>query len=408
MKRRSPLLSSIPPITPQSPRIIGSTSRGLIRTNTYNPERIYQYSASWQQQWGQFVSTIAYVGSKGRNLFLRNWTNRIISVDPASGTVTRQFDIVQGSTILRPYAEIDFKESGGHDSYNALQMSLVRRLTSGLTMSAQYTHSTSKGNSAGSNEAQTSGNPFDYEYDDGYNNFDVRDTFNISALYQLPIGRNQRYLKDMGGVGQFVLGNWELGTIISSRSGVPLNILITRPDVVWTDSTSRVFQSSSACTGAGGTGCIAVINTPGGGNSRNVRRPDIVPGVDPFLTNGFVNPAAFTTPAPGTFGNQERNSLHGPAFFQADLTVSKKFVTSETTSINFRIEFFNILNHPNFANPPVRLNNSLGVGTNLVQPGQPFTSASGGSSFGKFNQTVGTTVGLGTNRQIQFALRFDF
>ena len=103
----------------------------------------------------------------------------------------------------------------------------------------------------------------------------------------------------------------------------------------------------------------------------------------------------------------ERNSLHGPAFFQADLTVSKKFVTSETTSINFRIEFFNILNHPNFANPPVRLDNVLGTGTNQLQPGQPYTSASGGS-FGKFNQTVGTTVGLGTNRQIQFALRFDF
>jgi hypothetical protein len=402
-------------------------------SNQYvNPERIYQYSVSWQQQWGQFVSTIAYVGSQGRNLFLRNWTNRIISVDPATGTVTRQFDIVQGSTILRPYAEVDFKESGGHDSYNALQMSLVRRLTSGLTMSAQYTHSKSFGNSAGSNEAQTSGNPFDYEYDNGYNNFDVRDTFNISALYQLPIGRNQRFLRNLSGIAEHVLGNWQLGTIINARSGVPLNILITRPDIVWrgvagaTTSSGaslagQVFGSkvtTATLTGAvcPGTSVIpvgqcteAIINVPGGGASRNVRRPDLVPGVDPFLSNGYVNPAAFATPAPGTFGNLERGSVHGPAFAQADLTVSKKFVTSETTSVNFRVEIFNILNHPNFSNPPVTLGNVLGIDTtkNQLQPGQPFSASSAGP-FGKFNQTVGTTVGLGTNRQIQFALRFDF
>jgi hypothetical protein len=371
------------------------------------PERIYQYSASWQQQWGQFVSTIAYVGSQGRNLFLRNFTNRIINVDPATGTVTRQFDIVQGSTILRPYAEIDFKTSGGHDSYNALQASLVRRLSTGLTMSGQYTYSKSFGNSAGSNEAQTAGDPFDYNYDNGYNAFDVRHTFNVSALYQLPFGRGQHFLNNTSGIAEQIVGNWQIGTIINARSGVPLNVLVTRDDVDWVDSTNRVFQSSSACTSAGGTGCVAVINTPGGGSSRNVRRPDLIPGVPLFLSNGYVNPAAFAIPAPGTFGNLERGLLHGPSFTQADLILSKKFPTTESTAINFRVEIFNILNHPNFANPPVTLPNVLGTGTNQLQPGQPYTAAAAGS-FGKYSSTVGTTVGLGTNRQIQFALRFDF
>jgi hypothetical protein len=57
-----------------------------------------------------------------------------------------------------------------------------------------------------------------------------------------------------------------------------------------------------------------VVNTPGGGNTRGVRRPDLIPGVDPFIHDGsllFLNPAAFSTPAPGTYGNLERNSLHG-------------------------------------------------------------------------------------------------
>ena len=374
-------------------------------SNLYlNPERIYQYSASWQQQWGQFVSTIAYVGSQGRNLFLRNWTNRIISVDPATGSVIRQFDIVQGSDILRPYAEIDYKESGGHDSYNALQMSLVRRVTSGLTMSAQYTLSKSWGNSAGSNEAKTAGNPTDYEYDVGYNNFDVRHTFNISGLYQLPIGRNQRYLNNLDGIAEQILGNWEVGTIVNARSGIPMDVLVVRPDVVWIDSSNQVFSSNSSCGGS----CTAVINTPGGGNSRNQRRPDRIPGVDLYRPDGTVNPAAFSVPAPGTFGNAIRNEVHGPSFFQADLTVSKRFMTSETSSLTFRMEFFNILNHPNFANPGSRLNNSLGTGSNQVQPGDPYTQAAAGSSFGQYRSTVGTTVGLGTNRQVQFALRFDF
>lgn len=368
-----------------------------------NPERIYQYSASWQQQWGQFVSTIAYVGSKGRNLFLRNWTNRIVSVDPATGTVTRQFDIVQGANILRPYAEIDYKTSGGHDSYDALQMSVVRRLTSGLTMSGQYTYSKSFGNSAGSNEAKTSGNPFDYEYDNGYNNFDVRHTFNVSGLYQLPFGRNRRFLNGLSGAAETILGNWELGTIINSRSGLPIDLKITRSDVVWVDNAGTVFGKSADCTSGGGVGCMAVINTPGGGSSRNVRRPDVVPGVDPFLSNGQINPAAFAPPAPGTFGNYQRGSLHGPSFFQMDLLISKKFPVTETVSFDFRAEVFNLLNHPNFNNPSASLSENFSI-----QPGTPYTASAAGGSFGKSNSIVGNTVGLGTSRQIQFGFRINF
>lgn len=77
-------------------------------------------------------------------------------------------------------------------------------------------------------------------------------------------------------------------------------------------------------------------------------------------------------------------------------------------NVEFRTEIFNLLNRPNFANPGSTLSNALGTGTNQLQPGQPFTQAAAGSTFGLLRQTVERTVGLGTNRQIQFALRLNF
>ena len=89
--------------------------------------------------------------------------------------------------------------------------------------------------------------------------------------------------------------------------------------------------------------------------------------------------------------------------------MTKYFPVTESANVEFRMELFNILNHPNFANPPATLPNALGTDPtkNQVQPGQPFSAASAGT-FGILNSTVTKTVGLGTNRQIQFALRLNF
>jgi len=386
------------------------------------PERVYQYSFSMQQElFYKMVLTAAYVGSQGRNLFLRSVTNQITEVrtnaNPASNAVViREFDIVQGSTILRPFAEIDFKTSGGHDNYNALQLALGRRFNTGLTLNAQYTLARSFGNTGGSNEALTSGNlartaeetpsgrrTADFDYDEGYNAFDVRHTFNLSALYALPIGKGRAYLSDLHGVGQALLGGWEVGTIVNGRSGVPLDVRVTRPDVVYLDATGNVFSTPAA-------GRTAVINTPGGGASRAVRRPDLIPGVDPYFHGSkpfFLNPAAFAIPAPGQFGNLKRGELRGPNFKQFDFIATKRFSITESANLEFRAEVFNLFNRANFANPPVTLPNVLGTSTNQLQPGQAFSLATAGT-FGVVNSTVAKTVGLGTNRQVQFALRVNF
>jgi len=154
-----------------------------------------------------------------------------------------------------------------------------------------------------------------------------------------------------------------------------------------------------------------VINTPGGGASRNVRRPNLVPGVDPYLKDGvlqWLNPAAFSIPEPGTFGNLERGSIRGPGFLQADLLVSKKFGLSDQRAVEFRWEVYNLFNRNNFTNPPAQINATIGTGADQAQPGQALTQAQAGSTFGILNSTLNRTVGLGTNRQMQFALRVLF
>ncbi len=435
------------------------------------PEKVYQYSVSVQQALPyKIVLTTAFVGSQGRNLFLRSIANRIlpgqavigpsattlpsgvgvVNVTDAGGSVVavrtvREFSIINGTGApLNPFAEIDDKTSGGHDSYRALQMSLVRRFSTGLTLNSQYTFSRSFGNTSGSNEARTAANNAraigEFDYDNGYNNFDVRHTFNLSAIYDLPIGSGRKY--DFGSVGNAILGNWEVGTIVNGRSGLPLEIAIVRPDV------AIQCRNAAGCvvqTGAGGAtttyangfvaqlpgtvnaanplppGFIAVVNTPSGGASRNVRRPDFVPGVNPYLTNDrlILNPAAFTAPQPGTFGNVPRNALRGPNFKQFDLVFNKRFKFSETTNVEFRTEIFNLFNRTNFDIPGSRLNLALpsvsfanGFYTistsNVAQPGQAYTQAAAGGTFGLLRQTVVRDVGLGTSRQIQFALRLNF
>jgi len=370
------------------------------------PERIYQYNLSVQREFpGRFVATAAYVGSQGRNLFLRSVANRIIAVrtnpDPTlAGIIIREFDIDNGGTnVLRPFGEVDYKTSGGHDSYNALQVSLMRRSSRGLTMNAQYTLGRSFGTSTGSNEADTVGNNArnlaDFAYDESYNKFDVRHNFNASLVYTIPSN-------GLSGAAKTILSNWEVGGIANARSGLPVNVFITRPDIIYTDATGTVFTSPAA-------GRNAVINTPYGGSTRATRRPDLVPGVNPYLTQDrtLFNPAAFAVPRPGTFGNLPRNFLRGPHFRQIDLILDRKFPFAETRNLEFRAEFFNIFNLTNFAAPPGTLSPALGTAAGQFQPGQPL-SFSGSSAFGTMTSTVERSVGLGTNRQIQFALRLNF
>ena len=336
------------------------------RSDEYN----IQYGASVSRELPGAVNlTLGYTGSQGKDMFLRGVANTL-----DVGTRLREAPAV---------GQVDYKTSGcldglvingnavrgcGYASYNAFQVSATRRFRTGFTGGLQYQYSRNKGTTQGSNEAATTQNTFDYETEYGTNPQDIPHTFNGSLVYLIP------------GDG-FWRGGWRVGGIVNARSGVPINVVIARPANLT-------------------VGTATVTNIPGG-NSRGTQRPDVVPGVNPYLKDGvrWLNPAAFTTPQPGTFGNLPRNALRGPGFWQADLMFSKDFRFIATHGLQVRVEIFNIINRLNYENPA----SSLPNGT----PGVPFTDAQAGT-FGYMLGPLNRTVGLGTARQTQVSVRYSF
>ena len=378
---------------------LGYQPRGYA-ANYQIPEKILSYTASWQQELpSHTILTVAFVGSQGRNLFLRAWANGItgVTMNPTTGV---------GSPVLQfgsRFAQVDYKTSGGTDNYSSMQTTLNRRFSKGLTAGFQWTYGHSIGNTGGSNEAQTAQNPFNFKQDHGNNAFDVRHSMNLSLLYQLPF--------QFSGLRQRVLGGWEVGGVMNARTGVPIDVTMSRPDIAYQMNATGQFVNAPIVNN-GTVLTTPVINNPYGGAFRNNRRPDVVAGVDPFLQTGdgryFLNPAAFSIPKPGSFGNLGRYALHGPGLNQVDFTVHKQFKLTERTNLEFRAELYNAFNRANFSNPPAVLSNALGTGTNQLQPGQSFSAAAAGSAFGVINSTVSKDVGLGAQRQAQFSLRLNF
>jgi hypothetical protein len=349
--------------------------RNLLSVRGYTHKRPDEYNMQYgvsvsQELPGAVNLTVGYTGSQGRDMFIRGVANvfhdatrvrevpSVGQVDYKSSGCVLDGRVINGRTI----------RGCGRAAFHAFQLSLTRRFHTGFTGGFQYQASRNKGTTQGSNEAVTASNTFDYESEYGTNLTDIPHTFNGSLIYMPPFEGP-------------LAGGWRIGGILNARSGVPLNVTINRPDTVT-------------------IGGVTVTNIPGG-NTRGTQRPDLVPGIDPYLKQGvrWLNPAAFAAPMPGTFGNLPRNYLRGPSFWQLDLMVSKDMRFAGTHGLQFRVEVFNITNRLNYENPAA----VLPAGT----IGQPFTDAVAGT-FGYMLGPLNRTVGLGTARQTQLSLRYSF
>ncbi|MBV9679395.1 MAG: TonB-dependent receptor [Acidobacteriaceae bacterium] len=324
----------------------------------YGPKAIDRYRKdlsyqNWdflvqQQLPGQFIGQVGYVGYNGRHLFDRYQVNLI---NPATG-----------KRPLAQFSQFGLKANDANSSFNALQVSLERRLSNGWLWQTQYMWSHAIADASfGAGESIAFQNQSCRACDRSDSTYDVRHTTTMNSIYQLPFGAGRRYLNGRGIAAQ-IFGGWELSGLATARSGLPVNITIRR-------SPSQL---------------------PDGNNS--AQRPDLLPGVPIYAANqtidNWFNPAAFAIPAKGSWGNLGRNIARGPAYYQIDTALQKAFPLTERFRLEFRAEAFNLLNHPIYANPSGNFSSS---------------------GFGRITQVLNTgAVGTGSPRRIQFMLRLNY
>ena len=251
---------------------------------------------------------------------------------------------------------LDLHTSIGEQNYRGLRLSVRRRSTSGISLNANYTISRCFGdNTTGGfpQLAQGPTNPDDPDADRGHCDQDRTHLANLNLGYTTPEVTNA--------VLRAVASNWRLSGIFNARSGQWLTIT---------------------------TGTDRALNGQRFQEQRVDQISDDVYGEKTL--NNYFNRAAFAQPALGTFGNMERNSVTGPAFWTIDLALSKLIAFGAAQNLELRVEAFNLLNHFNWGNP----------GTNLNAP----------ATFGRVQSLAGTPPNavVGTPRILQFGVKYGF
>jgi len=201
-------------------------------------------------------------------------------------------------------------------------------------------------------------NPFDLHADWGLATYDVRNVGVVNGTYELPFGRGKSLANGFEGWRNAAASGWALNSIVTLQDGFPFTPQLS-------------------------------FNPSNNGDTRNPVRPSLNPNFTGNVIlgspNRYFNPGAFIVPPNGTYGNVGRDTFIGPGLATFDLSLLKEARITETLGLQFRAEFFNILNRANFNTP------------NLIA----FTSATGTPSPAAGVITSTST----TSRQIQFGLK---
>jgi hypothetical protein len=299
---------------------------------------------------------IGYTGGEGHHLFDRYTINLI---NPATG-----------KRPLAGFGSFGFKGNDANNNFNALQISMNRRFKQGFLFQANYmwSHGITDA-SIGSGESVAFENQACRACDRSRTNIDVRHNLTANAIYELPFGPGRHFLQH--GLASNIFGGWELAGIGIARAGLPVNITMSRKAADLLD-----------------------------GNTSS-QRPNLVPGVSIYAAdqtiNHWFNPAAFSLPAKGTWGNAGRYLGVGPNMLEVDSSLQKRFRITEKLALNLRAAAYNLFNHPDYKIP----SGSIGSLT-----GNPQTVS---GSFGRITSIINTgAVGTGAPRRIEFMLRAEF
>jgi hypothetical protein len=243
-----------------------------------------------------------------------------------------------GTQARRPnqaFGAITWVNPAGQSSYNGLSLRVEHRFASGFYFLNSFTYSKALGNTEQALENNvTVQNIRDLRNERGPSSYDVT-LLNVSSfVYQAPFGRGRKFGSNWNGWLDAIAGGWEFNTINTANSGMPINVSYTPSSAL--DATGRLAEWRGVAT----------------------QRPNLVG--DPTRPSGasmidqYFNKAAFALPtASAPFGNVGRNSFRGPNFWQWDMGLNKRFRLPgrEGTALQFRSEFFNIMNHTNFGSP---------------------------------------------------------
>jgi len=332
----------------------------------------YLHSTPYVAQWNVSVEheifnntvlSVAYVGSHGVHQIEETDANPPVPNVLPNGQL--QFSqLIGGRIVMNPfinpaYGALQIGYAGGFSKYNSAQLSVKRRLTANWQAQLSYTYSECTDDGSGSylvDGGTTLANPFNAAYDTAWCAYYNRHTVTVNSTYTLPLGRNK------------LLSGWQVSGILTFHNGYPVNI---------TDGFSQAYSG-------------------GGAN-----RPDVAPGCsnNPIATTGdkvkhYFATSCFTLPAVGLLGDLGRNTLIGPNFTDLDTSLSKNTRVpkiSEQFAVQFRAEFFNVLNHANFGAPASGLFVQGPNGTGLPNP-----------TAGQITSTTNP------GRQIQFGLKILF
>jgi len=327
-------------------------------------QTLYQWNLSWGQDlWKGAGAELQYLGSHAIHLDRDFYNNQ-----PLQPSTDKDINSRRPNQLFGTIRRIQNDE---YSHYNGFTAILRQRVSHGLSGMLSYTWSHDLDISDNSNGATTTMDQYNIALDYGDSNWDIRNRFVGTVNYELP------NIPHANAIVREALGGWQTNAIVTLQSGEPFNVVLG-------------FDNAN-------------VGLPRG----NVQRPNVIHNPmahcslhDYIRNNGYTNggtscidATAFVLPAPGTYGNSGRNSIHGPGYSNVNFSIFKNFNIWENLKFQFRAEAGNLFNHPSAGNPNAE-----------IEQGFDSSNPVASSNFG----SVTTTSTFYSPRSIQLAGKLIF
>jgi Carboxypeptidase regulatory-like domain len=383
--------------TPLTPTLVNANGLAL-RGIQFDYQTPYSMGGNFTVQY-QITPTMSfqagYVTSLARHL----------EVFPNSNNVTQLVPTVlpagESANTFRPFPDFgsgaSYATTDGNSWYHSLQTKVEKQFANGLNFLATYTYSKSEtdagdllngGSTQGFRAPDVPGAGIHYDY--GLSSFDIRNVFHFSGGYELPFGKGKRYMSDRGGASNALVGGWSMNWSATLQGGQPITLPCPSGTAQGTNCYDLVVKGQDPKLG---------IHTDSQGKPSWIANPAAFAQPCKLGAGGVPDPTSVAGCVPltglGALGGPP-TQIPGPGFRRLDFSLFKDFQLTERFKLQFRSEFFNIFNHPNFNAPGFGGNGVVAIGG-----ANNFTS----SNFGEIGSTRDAPY---DPRQIQFALKLYF